>query len=174
MVYEKIPIVDTARRCGLVLDSRTLRRREVEASCPFCGDHGRGKYHLSLNTATDQFRCNLCGAHGNSVTLYAMLNGVSNKQAYQELARGTNVYPLPKQPTPQNTEAERQPVSLEERHVAYSTMLSYLTLLDKHWENLLERGLSEDRIQRKSWCFSVYLKYNRLPLLPKPGSMQCR
>ena len=151
MTYEKIPIVDTARRCGLVLDSRTLRRREVEASCPFCGDHGKGKYHLSLNTATDQFRCNLCGAHGNSVTLYARLNGVSNKQAYQELARGTNVYPLPKQPTPQNTEAERQPVSLEERHAAYSTMLSYLTLLDKHRENLLERGLSADRIQRNEY-----------------------
>ena len=62
-----------------------------------------------------------------------------------------NVYPLPKQPTPQNTEAERQPVSLEERHAAYSTMLSYLTLLDKHWENLLERGLSEDRIQRNEY-----------------------
>ena len=66
-IYDKIPIVDTARRCGLVLDSRTLRRKEVEASCPFCGDHGRGKYHLSLNTDTDQYRCNLCGAHGNSV-----------------------------------------------------------------------------------------------------------
>ena len=49
-IYDKIPIVDTARRCGLVLDSRTLRRKEVEASCPFCGDHGPGKYHLSLNT----------------------------------------------------------------------------------------------------------------------------
>ena len=107
MTYEKISIVDTARRCGLVLDSRTLRRREVEASCPFCGDHGKGKYHLSLNTATNQFRCNLCGAHGNSVTLFARLNGVSNKQAYQELTKGTNVYPLPKQPTPQNTETER-------------------------------------------------------------------
>ena len=114
MVFEKIPIVDTARRCGLVLDSRTLRRREVEASCPFCGDHGKGKYHLSLNTVTDQFRCNLCGARGNSVTLYAQLNGVSNKQAFQELRRGTNVYPIPKQPTSQNTKTERQPVSLEE------------------------------------------------------------
>lgn len=49
-VYDKIPIVDTARRCGLALDSRTLRRREVEAACPFCHDHGPGKYHLSLNT----------------------------------------------------------------------------------------------------------------------------
>ena len=75
-IYDKIPIVDTARRCGLVLDSRTLRRKEVEASCPFCGDHGPGKYHLSLNTDTDQYRCNLCGAHGNSVSLYARIKGI--------------------------------------------------------------------------------------------------
>ena len=127
MVFEKIPIVDTARRCGLVLDSRTLRRREVEATCPFCGDHGKGKYHLSLNTATDQFRCNLCGAHGNSVSLYARLHGVNNKQAFQELSKETNVYPIPKQPTPQNTETERQPVPL------------------------LERGLSEERIIRNQY-----------------------
>ena len=48
--FQKIPIVDTARRCALVLDSRTLRHREVEASCPFCGDRGPGKHHLYLNT----------------------------------------------------------------------------------------------------------------------------
>ena len=140
MVYEKIPIVDTARRCGLVIDSRTLRRSEVEASCPFCGDHGAGKHHLSLNTDTDQYRCNLCGAKGNSVTLYASLKGVSNKQAYQELKRGGNVYPIPQQPTPQNT--ERQPLPLEARHAAYSDMLEHLTLLDNHGENLMGRGLS--------------------------------
>ncbi len=86
-IYDKIPIVETARRCGLVLDSRTLRRKEVEASCPFCGDHGPGKYHLSLNTDTDQYRCNLCGAHGNSVSLYARIKGICNKEAYLELAR---------------------------------------------------------------------------------------
>lgn len=149
MVYEKIPIVDTARRCGLVIDSRTLRRSEVEASCPFCGDHGAGKHHLSLNTDTDQYRCNLCGAKGNSVTLYASLKGVSNKQAYQELKHGGNVYPIPRQPTPQNT--ERQPLPLEARHAAYSDMLEHLTLLDKHGENLLGRGLSEERIRRNQY-----------------------
>ena len=149
MVYEKIPIVDTARRCGLVLDSRTLRRLEVGASCPFCGDHGTGKFHLSLNTNTDQYRCNLCGAHGNSVSLYARLNGVSNRKAYQELARGTNIYPIPKQPEPQNT--ERQPVPLEQRHAVYSAMLGHLTLLDMHRDNLLERGLSGERIHRNEY-----------------------
>ena len=149
MVYDKIPIVDTARRCGLVLDSRTLRRSEVEASCPFCGDHGVGKYHLSLNTDTDQYRCNLCNAHGNSVTLYARLNNVSNKAAYQELMKDRQVSPMPRQPESQ--EVERQPLPLEARHAAYSAMLEHLTLLDKHGENLLERGLSEERIRQNQY-----------------------
>ena len=89
MVYQKIPIVETARRCGLVLDSWTLQRSEVEASCPFCGVHGPGKYHLSLNTNTDQYRCNLCGAHGNSVSLYAKIKGITNKEAFRELSGNT-------------------------------------------------------------------------------------
>ena len=149
MVYDKIPIVDAARRCGLVLDSRTLRRSQVEASCPFCGDHGPGKFHLSLNIANDLFRCNLCGAKGNSVSLYARINGVSNKEAYLALKKGGNVYRFPQQPTPRNE--ERQPLPLEERHAAYAAMLEHLTLLDRHGENLLGRGLSEERIRQNQY-----------------------
>lgn len=148
-IYDKIPIVDTARRCGLVLDSRTLRREEVEASCPFCGDHGSGKHHLSLNTATDQYRCNLCGASGNSVTLYARIMGVSTKEAYQALKQDGKVYPMPQQPTPQTQ--ERQPLPLEARHAMYSDMLEHLALQSKHQDNLLERGLSKERIQRNQY-----------------------
>ena len=148
-VYNRIPIVDAARRCGLVIDSRTLQREEVEASCPFCGDHGPGKYHLSLNTVTDQYRCNLCGASGNSVSLYARLHDLSNKEAYLELAKDGKVYPMPSQPVPQTQ--ERKPRTLEERHAVYSEMLSFLTLSQRHRENLLERGLSEKRIQRNGY-----------------------
>ena len=147
--YEKIPIVDTARRCGLVLDPSTLRRREVEASCPFCGDHGKGKYHLSLNVDTDQYRCNLCGASGNSVSLYARLHGLTNKEAYMELSRGGNVYPMPQQPSSQNTEP--QPKPLAQRHEVYTDMLSLLTLSAEHRENLRERGLSDDRIDQNQY-----------------------
>lgn len=141
--------MDAARRCGLVLDSRTLRREEVEASCPFCGDHGPGKYHLNLNTITDQYRCNLCGARGNSVSLFARIHGVSNKEAYLELAKEGKVYPMPQQPTPQKQ--ERQPLPLETRHQMYSDMLDHLTLLPKHRDNLLERGLSEARIEQNQY-----------------------
>ena len=148
--YEKIPIVDAARRCGIALDSRTLRHREVEAPCPFCHDHGPGKYHLSLNTATDQYRCHLCGAHGNSVTLYARLMGVTNREAYQALKQEGKVYPMSRREA-SPSDAERQPLPLEQRHEAYTAMLDHLTLLDKHRENLLERGLSEERIQANQY-----------------------
>lgn len=149
MAYQKIPIVETARRCGLVLDSRTLRRSEVEASCPFCGDHGSGKYHLSLNTDKDQYRCNLCGAHGNSVSLYARIKGITNKEAFRELSGDTKLYPFPRQPEPRNT--ERQPLPLEQRHAAYTDMLEHLTLLGRHRENLLGRGLSMERIHENQY-----------------------
>ncbi len=147
--YTKIPIVDAARRCGLVLDDRTLGRSEVEASCPFCGDHGKGKFHLSLNTDTDQFRCNLCNARGNSVTLYARVKEMSNGEAFRALAAGGKVYPMPSQPVPQKT--ERQPQPLRQRHDAYEEMLSFLTLSQRHRENLLERGLSDTRIAENGY-----------------------
>ena len=147
--YKKIPIVDTAHRCGLVLNPRTLTRSEVEASCPFCGDHGVGKYHLFLNSSTDQYRCVLCGAQGNSVTLYARVMGLSNREAFQELEEGGNVYPMPKQPDSQYTEAA--PRKLSERSEVYSTMLDLLTLSDRHRENLIGRGLSEKRIERNQY-----------------------
>ena len=147
--YIRIPILDTAARCGLVLNTRTLGRSEVEASCPFCGDHGPGKYHLSLNTDKDQYRCNLCDAGGNSITLYARIKGVTNKEAYRELTGGSSEYMEPTQPVPQNT--ERQPVSLEVRNAVYSEMLSFLTLLPEHRANLIERGLDDERIERNGY-----------------------
>ena len=147
--YKKIPIVDTARRCGLVLDSRTLRRTEVEASCPFCGDHGQGKYHLYLNTDTDQYHCVLCGAYGNSVTLYARIKGLSNKEAFLELDAGGNLYPMPRQPDSPYTEPQPRP--LAERNAVYADMLHLLSLFPRHREDLIERGLSPERIEQNMY-----------------------
>ena len=150
VVYEKIPIIDVARRCGLVLNSRTLRRQEVEASCPFCGDHGQGKYHLFLNTETDQYYCHLCNASGNSVTLYAKLNGLSNKEAANELLGGNNVYALPRQPICKLA-PEKKPADILLRDACYQDMLNHLKLSDEHFKNLLKRGLSEDRISQNQY-----------------------
>lgn len=73
----------------------------------------------------------------------------SSMVGYLELAHESKVYPLPQPPSPQTQ--ERQPCSLEQRHAVYSDMLAHLTLLPKHSENLLERGLSEERIRRNEY-----------------------
>lgn len=98
---------------------------------------------------TDQYRCNLCGAHGNSVSLYARVNHVTNKEAYLELAQEGKVYPMPSPPLPQTQ--DRAPRALDDRHAVYSEMLSFLTLSERHRENLLERGLSDERIVQNGY-----------------------
>ena len=84
------------------------------------------------------------------MTLYARLNGLSNKEAYLELAAKSNVYKLPLQPSSPNT-TSREPYALEQRHAAYSEMLSLLTLSDRHRENLHERGLPDEIIARNGY-----------------------
>lgn len=148
--YREIPILDAARRCGLVLNNRTLEREEVEASCPFCGDNGPGKYHLSLNTRKNVYRCNLCNASGNSVSLFARLEGVSNRQAFQALSEEGRLFRFPEQP-PSKKPPEREPSSLSVRHDTYYDMLSHLELSSKHKADLLARGLSEERIAQNMY-----------------------
>lgn len=105
---------------------------------------------MSLNTVTDQYRCNLCGVSGNSVSLYARVHNMSNKEAYLELAKNGKVYPMPSQPVPQTQ--ERKPRALEERHAVYSEMLSFLSLSGEHRENLLERGSERgNRIEQNGY-----------------------
>ena len=161
--FVRIPILDAAARCGLHFDHRTLGRSEVEATCPFCGDHGPGKYHLSLNTDRDFYRCNLCGASGNSLTLYARLRGVSNSAAYRELTGGDSNYQSLLQVPPPKT--EREPKALSERSAVYEALLNHLTLLPRHRENLIERGLSEERIAVNG--------YRSMPTTPEARRLLC-
>jgi hypothetical protein len=147
--YVEFPILDTARKCGLSVDSRTIGHKEIDAKCPFCGDKPR-RYHLRMNTEKNQYKCFYCGESGNSVSLYARVNGISNKDAAAELMRGNNVYILPREPV-SKVKPEREPKSVEERHAVYSAMLGHLTLCDAHRENLRERGLSDDRSERNQY-----------------------
>ena len=134
----------------LVLNDRTLEWEEVEASCPFCGDHGPGKHHLFLNTTRNIFRCVLCGEKGNSVSLYCQDGGGSNRQAFRALSEDSVLYRFPQQPLSQKP-AEREPSSLAVRHNVYYDMLMHLELSPKHKADLLARGLSEERIEQNMY-----------------------
>lgn len=147
--YIEIPIMEAARRCGLTLNSRTLEREEVEASCPFCGDHA-GKHHLFLNTSRNVYWCALCGAKGNSVSLYARVNGINYKTAAEQLVEACKIYPFPSRPTPK-TPPEQEIAPLSVRHDVYYDMLSHLELSEKHRNDLRERGLDDARIDRNMY-----------------------
>lgn len=71
-------------------------------------------------------------------------------EGYLELTAKSNVYKLPLQPSSPNT-TSREPYALEQRHAAYSEMLSLLTLSDRHRENLHERGLPDEIIARNGY-----------------------
>lgn len=150
--YEVIPITDAARRCGIAIDDRTLRRAEVEAKCPFCGDKPN-RYHLSLNTDRNVFRCFLCGESGNSVSLYARLQSppISYGEAARELLAGNNVYPFPQEQQSEEPPNTREPKHINARHEVFTVMLRHLSLNAAHYVNLLERGLSPARIERNMY-----------------------
>jgi predicted RNA-binding Zn-ribbon protein involved in translation (DUF1610 family) len=147
--YVRIPIVDAARRCGVNINSNTLGREEVEAACPFCGDKPR-RYHLNLNTSKDQYHCKLCGASGNSVSLYARLQNVSYRDAAEDLMGYNNIYPMPL-PIRQEAPPEQEQKPISARHDVYCEMLSHLTLCGKHRGDLRGRGLSDERIERNMY-----------------------
>ncbi len=140
MEWLEFDILYVARQCGLKVKHSGYGNTEVKAQCPFCGD---SKYHISLNTQTNMWICFRCGAHGNAVSLYANVCGISNGEAVKML----------KQENPtryeRKTEAVKQFVKpLVERHNVYYDFLEMLTLNSEHREELIGRGLSDENIRQ--------------------------
>ncbi len=135
----KFQIVQTAKKCGILIDPRTLSRAVVEAQCPFCGDQ---RHHLFLYTADEHYHCFRCRAHGNAVSLYAKCNGLPYADAYHELADDK----ILRLPTKREPAQLVEPAPIERRHAVYSVLLDSLELSPEHRENLLERGLTLEAI----------------------------
>ena len=141
--YEQFDIIEVAKNCGIQFYSRNTGGVEFKAQCPFCGDR---KYHLGLNRKMERFHCFRCGEKGNSVSLFAKINGVSNKEAYHILS-GNDVYYKPKViPFCENTEVPIRP--LEDRHTVYYDFLSMLRLDRAHRDSLENRGLFFSQIHQ--------------------------
>jgi len=145
MDYAIIPIIETARRCGINTGANSSRA-EIEVNCPFCHDR---KKHMSLNTVKDVFRCNRCGVSGNSVTLYAKIMNIDTKTAYKELSGGgiTRIPVLNRKDKPHPHEIK----PLLERHNVYHDMLYLLKLSVKHRNDLISRGMNGGVIERNMY-----------------------
>lgn len=153
MEYVKFDIVEVAKKCGIRFHPVQANPVEFKAQCPFCGDV---KYHLGLNREMERFHCFRCDAKGNSVSLYAKLKGISNKEAYTELKQG--IKPEFTEKAVYVKENDIPIRSLDERHNVYYDFLNLLRLNRKHFDNLSERGLNYAEIMR--------FMYKSIPLDP--------
>ncbi|MDU8611526.1 hypothetical protein, partial [Collinsella aerofaciens] len=66
------------------------------------------------------------------------------------LSKDGGIYRFPQQPLSQKP-PEPEPKPLAMRHDVYYDMLSHLTLSPKHHNDLLSRGLSEERISQNMY-----------------------
>ena len=135
--YEHFDIVEVAQKCGIKLYPTKKTNVEYKALCPFCGDT---KYHLGINREKERFNCFRCNESGNSVSLYAKIYGVSNREAYACLSGKDEFQPKPIQvPKPK---VEMPMRSLADRHDVYYDFLNLLRLSEYHRAGLAERGLT--------------------------------
>lgn len=142
--YEEFDIIEVAKMCCIRFHHIQRNNVEFKALCPFCDDT---KYHMGLNRQKGMFHCFRCKESGNSVSLYAKLNGISNKEAYAIL-KNSYTKLKPKENLYICSDTETKMRSLADRHDVYYDFLSMLKLSSSHRENLQNRGLSFKYIHR--------------------------
>ena len=108
----------------LNLQVRHRSGRSMDVDCPLCQKKGK----LNLNFEKNVFRCNYCGKFGGMITLYALVYGIENSDAYREICEALRcnnkpaaIYAPPPSDLPKN---EAQLASLEDRHQTYSMLFS--------------------------------------------------
>lgn len=135
-------------------------RSSYYVQCPLCDDNPRHR-HLNINLKKEVFRCPKCGVSGGMFDLYSLYTGTARDKVRQalieKLAPQTNPN-LPKVRIEKQPIIEECPVTdIETRNKTYSALLSKLTLANDHIENLQNRGLSINDIER--------LGYKTTPIL---------
>ena len=128
--------------------------------CPFCfGKDGRPDRHghLEVNLERDRFRCHRCGRMGGKLELYmeGHPNVSDTKQAYREMMEylegsrpsGPSRFTARQIELPPSVETSRQ-ASPEDLHRTYANLLSMLSLTSTHRQNLRDRGLPDEEINR--------------------------
>jgi len=120
-----------------------------DITCPFCGS----KRKMNINTSKNVAKCNKCGCGKgyNTITLHASLTGLTNSEAYKDLLDRWNGLDSSVQTQYLNYsntfESDTKPAPIEIRDKVYRAFLSHLELSDKHRNDLLQRGLTEQQIK---------------------------
>lgn len=136
---------------ALNLPQPTSGRSAYYVQCPLCDGNPKHR-HLNINLRKEVFRCAKCGVSGGMFDLYSLYTGTARDKVRQALIEKLDpqINPnLPKVRIESKPAIEECPISdIETRHKTYSALLSKLTLANDHIENLRNRGLSIEDIER--------------------------
>lgn len=118
--------------------------------CPCCDDKP-GKKHLNINLKKDVFRCPRCGFSGGVFDLYAHYAGIPREEVREALIARLNVQGDVQKRTPKVVikEIPECPLTdVDSRSATYEAFLAKLSLSSDHRQNLRDRGLTDDAIDR--------------------------
>lgn len=139
--------------------------KNINVCCPEC-DHAHKTHRktLNINVRKGAFRCNRCGVGGYLVDLYSLFSGkicnaTSRAESYDEICARLSIpdnYAETKKreaitKVPNVEKIEFSPAEIEERHKTYSIVFENATLSNKHKQNLIDRGLNADFIEKAGY-----------------------
>lgn len=139
-------------------------RTAYNIPCPCCDDAPHKK-HLNINLKKDVFRCPRCGFSGGIFDLYSIYTGIPKEEVRDALNSKLNTPIAGRQPRKKIVinEIPSSPLAdIESRHEVYQTFLSKLSLASDHRQNLIDRGLSDETIDRLGYKTTPVIGLNTL------------
>lgn len=127
---------------------KSIHPNQADFDCPFCNRNR--KFHVDFSKGV--YRCNACGESGGLLKLHQTLCGLPDtKFAYADLVKEWNSLPEDRKqiiPSFKNTQSQnsKQATIIDVRNRVYQNLLSNLSLSEKHHEDLISRGLTDEQI----------------------------
>lgn len=153
----KLSILNVADKCGI---NYTQEGKRFTGVCPFCGA-SLGHFYLTPDDGKykNVFRCVKCGEHGNQYKLYAYMKGFLNDPEYNKRAckelMGFDVETDTIKSIKQSKEVaniKQNPMApIEIRNTVYRKLIRKLSLSEKHYLNLGNRGLNDVNILKNGY-----------------------
>lgn len=127
--------------------------KNIRVKCPVCG-----RKDFTVNRENEKFSCYHCDLKGRSATsLYAQVHHIDNSSAYKEIIEALNCNGnVRSTPKPAVTYEEDTPIAdIRSRHIAYSIMLSHLSLSKRDTDDLLKRGFLIEEIKKLGYKSAI-------------------
>lgn len=145
-------IVDVASKHNLVMNPKTIGKKEVLCKCPFCleDSNKKNKYFLSLNGDKNVYKCWYCGLFGGVVKFISLLEGKTESEIIEKL-RNENSFNYKKHPAEKLSKAQLKMIGypnvnwVKNREYDVELYLQFREVVIQKWLSFVE--------EQKAWAY---------------------